>query len=340
MRICIIYNLLNRLRRGKEQEVVADFEAIETAQAMRKALERNGHTVLIVNVCQNGLSALQVFDAIFNLAETTLGSDVTEDAIAQAIEDLGIPFTGSGAQALRRCCDKALAKSMLINAGIPTPNYQIFRDPTAVHTDLVYPLIVKPIHEDGSIGISEDCVVHDACHLEQKVLEIQSVYRQPALVEEFIDGREIHAPVLGNGDKSQVLPLSEVVFSFPAGRPRIVSFAAKWLEDSDAYLNTSDSCPADLEPSIAANICDIALQACRVMGVRDYARLDFRLRDDKPYVLEVNPNPCLNPVGNSFILSARTAGLGYDDVVNAILNQAVARMSVAPARERVEAATL
>jgi D-alanine-D-alanine ligase len=330
MKIGVIYNLHDRLRKGRAQDRLADCEALDTARAIRRTLERQGHSVLIVNVCENSLPALQIFDALFNLAESTLGSDLAEDAIAQTLEELAIPFTGSGPHTLRQCADKALTKSVLINAGIPTPNYQIFREPVGIWTDLTFPLIVKPVHEDGSIGVTEECVVHDEQHLEQMVLEIQRVYQQPALVEEFIDGREINAAVLANEDQARVLPLSEILFTLPAGRPRIVSFAAKWLEDSDAYWHTNNCCPAALDPATETVIQELAIRSCRVLGVRDYARVDIRLRDGQPYVLEVNPNPCINPDGTGFIVSAGAAGLSYDDVVNAIMDQALARLPVAP----------
>ena len=330
MNIAIIYNLSEGLRKGTEQDKLADVEVLDTAQAVRRALIRHGNEVSTVNVCKNGLADLKSFDAIFNLAESTLGSDATEDAIAQKLEALAIPFTGSNAEALRRCADKELTKQLLIGAGIPTPNFQVFRGQTEIRTEMAYPLIVKPVHEDGSIGITEDSIVCDRAGLERKVAEILRVYREPALVEEYIDGREINAAVLGNGIRASVLPLSEIVFTMSAGQPRIVSFNAKWRDDTDAYKNTNNSCPAALDAETTAAISELAARACRIMGCRDYARVDIRVKETQLYVLEVNPNPCINPVGAGFIVSAQAAGFSYDDVVNTVMQTALARMPVIP----------
>jgi D-alanine-D-alanine ligase len=328
MHIGIIYNLNEVLHRGTERDRAADYEVLEVVEAVRLALERNGHRTGVYNVCHNGLASLTDYDAIFNLAESTLGSDVTEDAIAEELAVMGVVFTGSGSTALRRCADKAWTKATLLSLGLPTPRYQLFRT-AGLPTDLAYPLIVKPVHEDGSIGITDDSVVCDAEHLARKVSEVLEVYREPALVEEFIDGREINAAVLGNGSGAVVLPLSEIIFTLAAGKPRIVSRNAKWRADSDEYWNTNNSCPAKLHSSVEGAIRELALRAYRAMDCTGYARVDIRVKESQPYLLEVNPNPCINPVGAGFIVSAKAAGLSYDEVVDAILACAFARQPVA-----------
>ena len=325
MDIGIIYNLEDDLLKGGEWDRLADGEVLDTAQAVKVALERNGHRVGIHNVCRDGLAVLAQYGALFNLAESTVGSAVTEDAIAEKLEEMGLVFTGAGSVALRKCANKAWTKALLISQDIPTPRYQIVRSEGETVTSLEYPLIVKPIGEDGSIGIDDDSVVWDERGLERKVMQILRMYRQPALVEEFIDGREINAALLGNGEDTRVLPLSEIIFPSGEGRPRILSFASEWVAGSYAYENTSSRCPADLDAPSEEKIKSIALRACRVVGCRDYARVDMRLRGDTPYVLEVNPNPCINPQDSGFIASAGVAGFSYAEIVDEILACAMAR---------------
>ena len=325
MDIGIIYSLADDLLKGRDFDRLADGEALATVQAVKIALERFGHRAGIHNVCRDELAVLAQYDALFNLAESTVGSEVTEDVIAEKLEEMGMVFTGAGPDALRKCANKAWTKALLISQNIPTPRYQVVHNEGETVSGLEYPLIVKPVAEDGSTGIDDDSVVWNERRLEQKIAQILRVYRQPALVEEFIDGREINAALIGNGEARQVLPLSEIIFPSCEERPRILSFACNWLAGSFAYENTGSCCPADLDTGTAEEIRAIALRACRVVGCRDYTRVDLRLRGDTPYVLEVNPNPCINPVWSGFIASAGVAGLSYDQAVNEILASALAR---------------
>lgn len=329
MNIAVIYNLVDALVKGKEQDRLADCEVVVTAQAVKTALEKNGHKVSIVNIDNDGTSFARDFDAIFNLAESTVGSNLTDDVIAGKLQEMGVPFTGSGAETLRLCTDKEAAKAILSRHGILTPRYQVFASGGDIRTPLAYPLIVKPVHEDGSIGITNESVVFGSRQLQRLVTKVQRLYKQPALVEEFIDGREINVAIIGHGEHAHVLPLSEIVFTLRPGLPKIVSFEAKWVPDSHAYCHTDNACPADLDPETAAAICAIGARAYQIMGCEDYARVDIRLRGTAPYVLEVNPNPCINPDGAGFIASANAAGFSYNGIINEILASALSRASVA-----------
>jgi D-alanine-D-alanine ligase len=334
MDVGIIYCLDDGLLKGGEFDHLADTEALETVQAVKTALERHGHRAGIHNVCREGLDGLARYDLIFNLAESTVSSPVTEDVIAENLEEIGILFTGAGSAGLRKCGNKAWSKALLISQGIPTPRYQVVRNEGEPVSGLQYPLIVKPVAEDGSTGIEDDSVVWDEAYLQRKVTEILHVYKQPALVEEYIDGREINVALLGNGEGAQVLPFSEIIFPPDPRRPRIVSFDCNWVAGTYAYENTSSHCPIELDPAIDEKIRLIALTACRVTECRDYARVDIRLRGETPYVLDVNPNPCINPVWSGFVLSAGAVGYSYDATINAILSSALARS------QRIERQTL
>jgi D-alanine-D-alanine ligase len=328
MYIGIIYNLVDKLVKGLPEDTVADCEVLETAMAVKAALEVNGHQAGIVNLSKHDMAELARFDALFNLAESTVGSQLTDDVIAQRLEETGFVFTGSCGPTLRRCTDKAWTKSLLIAQGLPTPSFQVFRDAASSRTHLNYPLIVKPVHEDGSIGITERSLVTNDRELAERVAEVLRVYRQPALVEEFIDGREINVALLGNGEMVTVLPLSEIVFTLPPGTPRIVSRDAKWVTDSTAYKGTNSHCPADLEPHTTTRLRQLATRAFQTMGCRDYGRVDLRLRDGQLYILEVNPNPCINPDGAGFIVSAQAAGYTYDEIINEIMDRALTRRNM------------
>ncbi|MFH0870451.1 MAG: ATP-grasp domain-containing protein [archaeon] len=329
MRFGILYNLVDSVQKGEDIEKLADNEIIDTVAAVKKALERAGHSAEFIRVNISEFHTFRKrFDFIFNLAEGIDGDITAEPMIAAELKKAGMGFTGSDEDALTSCLDKLKTKEMLLKNHIPTPEFQLFKSVKEKRKpSLTFPLIVKPVHEDASIGINSSSVVHDDSQLMAKVSEILGLYKQPALVEEFIDGREINAALLGNGDKVQVLPLSEIIFDFPEGVPRIVSFEAKWIEDSMQYKKTTGKCPAELPENMKEKIISSAKRAFAIMGCKDYARVDFRIKGEDVFIIEVNPNPCINPEGAGFIRSAKAAGYSYDDLINRIAELAVARRS-------------
>jgi D-alanine-D-alanine ligase len=332
MRVGILYNIVDTVERGKESDKLADNEVLETSAAVKTALEEKGHAVTLERINPRKLKQLKdKYDIIFNLAEG-IGSDpLKEPKIAAAFEKVGLPFTGAGSQALALCLNKQKTKKALKKNNISTPKYQLIKKlPATRKKSLKFPLIIKPVHEDGSIGITSDSVVNDEAAFENKVKEILEVYKQPALVEEYIDGREINAALLGNGEAIQALPLSEIIFDFPEGVPKIVSFEAKWVEDSMLCKNSVGKCPADVPDSMRDRIVELAKKSFLAMGCADYCRVDFRLRGEELFVLEVNPNPCINPNGAGFIRSANAAGYSYSDVINKIVELAAARFAGNP----------
>jgi D-alanine-D-alanine ligase len=191
-----------------------------------------------------------------------------------------------------------------------------------------FPLIVKPAREDASVGITRDSVVWTREALEQRVAYVLSRYHQPALVERYIDGREIYVSMLGSPDGvTQVFPFYEIDFSeMPADRPRIVSFEGKWVETSDEYRGTKPVRCENLSPELRARIAAAALGAFDTLELRDYARVDIRLAaDGVPYVIDVNPNCDLSDVAGGFSKAAKAAGLSYEQVILRIVELAFAR---------------
>jgi D-alanine-D-alanine ligase len=193
---------------------------------------------------------------------------------------------------------------------------------------LAYPLIVKPVAEDASIGIDARAVVHDEAATEERVRFIWAEFNQPAIVEEFIDGRELNIALLADSTgELETLPVSEVIFeALPPGTPRVVSYDAKWVTDSVAYAATPTRCPAALDAVTAERVCQIAKSTARVVGLRDYGRVDMRVRDSDraPFVLEVNPNPDLSE-GAGFMRAASASGRTPTETIRQILERALSR---------------
>ena len=323
MYIGVIYSVTNSVSLGREIEELADSEIWDTAVAVKSVLEKKGHQVDLVPFEASQVECLGKYEWIFNLAETVRGFPLAEYEVAVKLEELGIPFTGCGSETLLACVHKSSAKTQIQKYGILTPRFQKVNPGEKIETRLEFPLIVKPDHEDGSIGIKNDSVVQSMAELTRKISEIHHDYEQAALIEEFIDGRDITASLIGNGDNLTVLPLSEIIFSEDYVGPKILTFEEKWVAESQAYQKSVSQCPCSLEESSRAEINTIAKKLFNIFGCRDYAIVDFRLKGDIPYVIEVNPNPCINPINSGFITAGAVYGFNYDEIIIEILNHSM-----------------
>ncbi|MBI5286613.1 MAG: ATP-grasp domain-containing protein [Deltaproteobacteria bacterium] len=326
MKVVIIYNDDERfLSPGSPPEILSQPGTVETAEAVEANLREKGVTpVLLPLVDDLGgfITALkdEDHDIIFNLCEGAFGLSTLEMNVAALLELLGVRFTGSGPITLGLCLNKAKAKEVLSANGIPTPRFFVVNSPlTTHHSPISFPLIVKPLMEDGSLGIDEKAVVKDMTTLRERVAYILKTYRQPALVEEYIEGREFNISILGNG-RPRVLPISEIDFlQFPAGAPRICGYEAKWVPSSLFYIKTPPVCPAPISKALEEELSTVALRAYDALGCRDYARVDIRMGEDGICrVLEVNPNPDISPDAG-LPRSARVAGMGYGELILEII---------------------
>jgi len=248
------------------------------------------------------------------------------------LEREGIAYTGSGPLTLSIALHKHKAKEILRARGVPTPEALHLTTPDVSGVAIPFPLIVKPAREDASVGICSESVVHDRAALRRRVTHVLSHYRQPALVERYIEGREIYVSMLGRpASAPQIFPFYEIDFSLmPADRPRIVSFEGKWVEGSDEYVGTKPVLCQGLSPELQARITEVALRAFEAMEVRDYARLDVRLATGgpdagTPFVIDMNPNCDLSDEAGGYSKAARAAGLGYDEVIRRIVELALLR---------------
>ncbi len=316
--IGIIFSSSNTTAPGRELEKLADMESVETALAVKAALERSGYRADLVDLGKTRISEVRKFDWIFNLAESVYGYPLADYEVAGVLEALKLHFTGSGSVTLQACLNKATAKSELRKQGILTPAFEVFNPGDFIITGLEFPMIVKPVHEDGGVGIFNDSIVENAFELNRAVERVRTVFSQAALVEEFIDGREITASILGNCETAIALPPSECIYSDPSVK-KILTFAANWLPTDKGYQTIVSHCPCDLDVGVEAKLKEIAMQVYKIMNCRDYGRVDFRLRDNVPYVLEVNPNPCINPSNSGFVRAGMAVGLTFDQLINKIL---------------------
>jgi D-alanine-D-alanine ligase len=289
-----------------------------------------GVTSDIFGAIQN-ISAFEP-DVVFNLCESIGGDNRFEPLLPLLLDREGLAYTGSGPLTLALALHKHKAKEVLRARGVPSPEAVYITTPDVSRVALPFPLIVKPAREDASVGIHSESVVHDRAALKRRVTHVLSHYRQPALVERYIDGREIYVSMLGRPDgTAQIFPFYEIDFSLmPPGRPRIVSFDGKWVEASDEFQGTKPILCTTLPPDLQARITEIALRAFEALEVRDYARLDVRLPESgpdagTPYVIDVNPNCDLSDGAGGYSKAASAAGLGYDEVIRRIVELALQR---------------
>ena len=269
-------------------------------------------------------------DLVINLAESFAGKSALESNIAALLNLLDLRYTGSSPAGLLVAGDKTLSKKVLRFHGIKSPEFAtVYRGMVDWAGDVQFPLIVKPPQEDASLGITQKSIVHDVRELLEKIAEIQGEYQSPALAEQFIEGREYYVGVLGN-QNAKALPVIELDFSkFPADRPRIASWEAKWGDEGDAkgaeFEGTESVFPDDLPDDLRDRMQKAAVDAFHALRLRDYARIDMRVTDAGDiYIIEVNPN-CYLEAKSEFARAAERDGLQYDALIAQIVELATAR---------------
>ncbi|NTV46001.1 MAG: ATP-grasp domain-containing protein [Chlorobiales bacterium] len=274
-------------------------------------------------------------DAVFNLFEGVYGLSKTEMLIPTALDLMDVPYTGAKPKALQLCLTKPVTKEILLQRSVATPKFRVLEPNTPIEIDLQFPMIVKPEHEDASIGISNQSVVKMESELDAMVDAIWQQYRQGALVEEYIDGREFNVAIIGDSEQEGVianpfapvvLPISEICFdTLPEGFHHIVTYNAKWNEETAEYKGTVPSCPAKIAPEMEVRLKQIAMRAFEALGCRDYARVDFRVsKEGVPYVIDINPNPDISKDAG-LARSAKAHGLDYNQLVQKIASYALNR---------------
>jgi D-alanine-D-alanine ligase len=326
-RVAVVYNEPHPSRYDHASEQKAVLGVIEAVNAVHQALlELDNDVVLLPLVppfeeARRKLADLKA-DVVFNLFEGFCGEPQTEALVPEALGELGLPCTGCQAEVLRLALDKAKIKVILKSAGIATADFQLLNPETLHMFRLGYPCIVKPRGEDASHGINAESVVRDFTSLEKQVTTVSQVYNGGALVEAFIGGREFNATVIGNA-RHVVLPVSEIVYELPPDVPRILTFDAKWENDSSYFEGTKVVCPAEVSNEEREYIAGTALATFRLIGCRGYARVDMRMDEaNRLNVIELNPNPDISP-GTGAARQAAAAGMSYAQFVDEIVNLAL-----------------
>ncbi len=326
-KVGVLFNVLAKPSKGEDLDYVSEAEVEDQAEHILDALEKldlKYQRFPLKDNVESLVKELKLHEphVVINLCEGAFGESRLEMDVASILELLRIPYTGSPPLTLGLCQNKGLAKDVLKAKGIPTPEYQILSCFENWNDEIGYPLFVKPLREDASLGITKESFVGDAVELKKRVEYITERYRQPALVEKYVDGRELNVAILGN-EKPAILPISEIVFEFP-DHPKIVGYSAKWFRESEEYKKTKPVCPAKLKPSIKDAVERVSLAAYRALYCRDYARVDIRLKDDVPFVLEVNPNPDIS-LDAGFVRSLKAARISFAEFIENIICFALER---------------
>jgi D-alanine-D-alanine ligase len=327
--------LKKRKRPSKTRRIKEDREEIF------EALEKIGHEPFyqVLDGTPQCLTSLAKCgaDLMFNLTESFAGDDTKEMNIAAYMDLLGIRYTGGGPHAHFLAQDKATAKKMFAFHGIKTPYFaHAYRGRIEHAHDVEFPLIVKPVWEDGSIGIDAGAVVDSIKELMERVEYIQNQFDSPALIEEYIDGREIYVGVLGSYESARALPLVELDLSkLPEGTPKIASYDVKFEKDTQGYKLTKSHLVTDLDEGVTTKLQEVGLAAYNAVKLRDYGRIDMRLTPKgEVYVIEANPNPWLSSK-HEFAMAAKSSGRSYSDLIGEIVDMALARYTTKTSREVV-----
>lgn len=338
MHISVLYN--------RDQDVLEDDpgreareEVVEVAAALSHALSSGKVSAEPLAVTAGPTGSFAFIDdlrarkpeLVINLCESLAADSRGEMAVPALLDVLGLPFTGSSALSLGLALHKDKAKELLKARGVLTPGFRLVTHlEDVVAMDLPFPLIVKPAREDASVGIYAESVVHDRASLGRACAKVLQTFHQPALVEQFIEGREIYVPILGNSPRRS-LPLSEIHFGKAfSGKPNILSYKAKWEPTSMECID-SPSGPCALDEETAKRVVSTAFAAFEALDCRDYGRVDLRLtQGGQPYVIDINPNCDLHPEAG-FAKAATAAGIDYAALAQRLVEIALERSYGNPA---------
>jgi D-alanine-D-alanine ligase len=341
-RVGLIFNMKKNVQVDLDAppDALAEYDSVETVEALHEALEAGGNKVIRLEADETLLDSVRQVspDICFNIAEGLRG-DARESHVPAILEMLDIPYTASKVLGHAISLDKAATKRIWRDSGLPTAPFQVFYyGDEALDPSLSFPLFVKPVHEGTGMGISSDSVTHDEAELRQQVSWILKTYRQPALVESYLPGREFTVGLIGNrflpGDRSRngiydergyhLFPVLEIDANQGVGEGLYNVDAKSYVPGeigAPLYL-----CPADIPVSLEAELKDLAVAAFEAIGALDVSRIDFRLgQDDRPYLMEINTLPGLNPVVSDICIMAHSEGMEYTRLINEILLLAAER---------------
>jgi D-alanine-D-alanine ligase len=328
--VAIVYNAYLGAGPDLPEDRASSSDLLSQMRNIARNLRRLGHTVTLLPLADD-LFAFQRRlrrvnpEVVFNLYDDVVHGALYDMRLAALVRMMGFPMTGCPPLALGLTRYKFMAAGVLAGAGVPIPPCTAILETvgTVDRRRWEFPVIVQPGQEHAGVGLDRASIVTSKKALRERVREILRTYKQPALAQHFLPGREFNVGIVG-GNRLRVLPLAEVDYSgLPADIPPIMSYAAKWIETSVEYQQTTVTCPAQVEPELTQRINQIALKAFRAIGGRGYGRVDLRLDEaNEPNVLEVNCNPCLDE-GMGIARSAEVAGIPFPKLLELILRAAL-----------------
>jgi D-alanine-D-alanine ligase len=331
-RITILYN--EPTLPADHPDADSEHDVLETVDVIASHVQAAGLTVNRLGTTGDAtalIAGLQSTrpDIVFNLFEGTAGWGRSEEYVAGLLELLGLPYTGCPTLPMAVCRNKPLAKRLFAGAGIPTAAYLVAPEAEILSScPIPFPVIVKPGTEDASVGIDQKSVCQTLDELNARIAYLRSHYGPSVLVEQLIVGREFHVPVIERGGQAVVLPFTEILFPPPAdGEPiwPIVTFDAKWKPQSRDFAATPAKNPAEVDDRLRREVEAIVVKTFRLLDCRDYARVDLRVDGSgRPYVLEMNPNPCINPLAG-VAAALESAKIPYGDFLLGCVANALAR---------------
>lgn len=328
MRVAVVYNAKNSNVLNVFGLQNKEWYPEQTIDLVSNALETGGHTVKIIEADRHLLSKLDDFlpklskgnepGIVFNLALGIQGK-CRYTHVPAILEMSGIPYSGSSPLGHALALDKVIAKQIFVSLGLPTPKFVVFDDISKLEHTLKYPLVVKPRSEAASFGIQ---IVQNKNSLKKAVASVLENYRQPALVEEFIEGREVNVSIIGN-NPPQTFPILELITG--DSNLDIFTYDDKFHRSGREIKRM---CPANIPKDLMVYIQKIALQAYRALNIYDHARVDIRLdKNGNPFLLEINSMVSINPT-SSFVYTAKVVGIDYNHLINKILDCAVERYAM------------
>jgi len=324
----IAYNLKQE-KEGELEDEQAEYDSINTIRAISAAIQKTGCKTVFLEAGVNFPEIIKKanVDFVFNIAEGK-GGRGREAQVPSILNLYSIPYTGSDETTLCIALDKGIAKKIVKSHGIKTPVFFIWENnETGIPRNLRFPVIIKPASEGSSKGILGTMLAKDKTGLKKLLAEKWVRYRQPLMVEEYINGREFTVGIIGNGKDKRIFRPMEIIIS-PDANPdgsKIYSFHAK--KNYVKYVKYE--CPARLEPGVEEKIIRISEKIYDVLECRDFARIDFILDEcDNPYFIEINPLPGLAPGYSDYVMLAEYNGLEYDELIKAVLNSALRRFGM------------
>lgn len=329
MKITVIYNLPSR-EMQQTRFVDTDIDTEDSAKEVAQALEGKGTAVELFPIGEDTIESISSIkaDLIFNQIEWD-GHDLAKNLHAtDLIERLGIPFTGSSREVIEKTSNKRLMKTFLNQNNLPTPVWQFFETGHEdIRPDFCYPVIVKTTLIHCSIGLGRDAIAHSKNDLFHIIARMIQEFGQPVFAEEFIVGREFQVTLLEKAEGLAVLPPAEITFK-TQGTEAFLSYESRWVEDS-ADFHTSGVKIADISEELRKRFEDISIKTFRLFGIRDYSRLDIRVRDSEIFILEANSNPGLGDDDlYGMTLSHKAAGMTFADFVWEIVQSCLRRNSL------------